>query len=301
MSAFDISSLTVIYAEDELVFQEISTPVIMEAGVAEANFKVCQDGAEALSCLMDLQGGPVGPIIMLLDMRMPVLDGQQCAEQVQAKTSRGELRRVPYLVCCSAGVDRASFKSLGDQDRGATLSDNDTFDVVLPKPFTNKEVTLVLKKAQEWWLAVGQSLQARGGGGGGRAPWDVSTIDIVVQDNQPICRMSVITALEKQGAPEDDVIECDHCNEVVSEVQNAQSGDPTKPLMVFLGNSSPDALEEIKNIAKGAKRKPFLVCSSVTGDSRCASDFDVMMSKDGKQEAEIKKALEKCEEWWSRQ
>merc|ERR1712127_701174 len=106
---------------------------------------MAENGREALTILQELQGEGLcnDPIIMLLDMRMPNMDGQTCASHVRSLHREGKLRRVPYVVCCSAGVEQVSF---GGADGG-----DFTFDLTMPKPFSNKQVGLVLQNAEKWW------------------------------------------------------------------------------------------------------------------------------------------------------
>lgn len=213
----------------------------------------------ALTHLKALQDGDPGePIVMLLDVRMPGMDGIQCARKVKELKEQGKLNRLPFLVCCSAGVEQVSFGG------------EEGFHITMPKPFSNKEVDLVIGKSQEWWQSGGgspaglipQAATPPPPQVGGGVPFDVSKMDIIVGDSEPICRMALITSLTLVGADEDRVVECDTADEVATAIWEAQAAQG--PLLVFLSNAR---WISVVNGLAAVSRKPFMVSTSLGGNS----------------------------------
>jgi len=302
---FDPSTLTVVYAEDDMVFREIALPAITKVGIKEDNILTAEHGLEALDYLNDLQdGNPGDAIVMLLDVNMPVMDGNTCAKKVRALEAEGKLRRLPFLVCCSSGVEQVTFGGGGD-----------IYHITMPKPFSDKEVDLVLTKAKEWWQdevsgagaggaapaapaapaaaapAAAAGGSARAGGGGGS--FDIAEIDIIVGDPEPICRMALTTALTLVGCNEDLMVECDTPEEVVDALRDAQ-GKPEQPVMIFLSNTS--WADSVTDECASLTRKPFVVCTSVDGDQGVAG-FNACLPKQF-QQVDLQKIVEDCRRWW---
>lgn len=277
---FDVSALTIVYAEDDLVFREIAVPAIIKVGVPEKHILVAEDGQGALDHLLPLQGGDVNsPILLILDVRMPGMDGNECAQKVKELNDAGKLRRMPFLVCCSAGVEQVSF---GGKGEGSEI-----FQITMPKPFSDKEVKLVLEKAEEWWMS-----------GSGSAPeadpaW-VRTLDIICGDQEPICRMALMTLLTTQGADAETVHECDDEDEVIDALTTAQGGDKNRPLVVFLSNTS--WAGPVKKAA--TSRVPFIISTSVDAE-RDADACNAALPRQCSQ-ADLKLVLDRCRAWWSK-
>lgn len=291
---FSQDQADVIFAEDDEVFREITLPSLNRAGIPDSRIFEAEDGRTALDHLQSLQSGnPNEPIVMLLDVRMPRMDGIQCARMVQELDEKGQLWRLPYLVCCSSAVEQVSCNSGG-------------FHVTMPKPFSDREMELVLVKSQEWWQSGGsigaaaravgsqvpkgppahtvgsQSSPAVNAVSGGRVPWHLSKVDMIVGGSEPICRMALITSLSMMGASEDRVQECETPEEVTSAVKELQA--TSGPLLVFLGNTQ--WISAVTS-ASAARRMPFVVSTSVDGKKHDA--FDVILpaqfSKDDLQRA----------------
>lgn len=277
---FSISELHVIFAEDDLVFREISVPAIMKVGIPEARILQAEDGGDALQHLQSLQGGnPSEPIVMLLDVRMPGMDGIQCARKVKELKEQGKLKRLPFLVCCSAAVEQVSFGG------------EEGFHITMPKPFSDREVDLVIGKSQEWWQSGGGMPSGGLPAKSDCVPFDVSKMDMIVGDNEPICRMALITSLTLLGADEELIKECDTKEEVAMDLKEAQA--TPGPLLVFLGNtgwvSAVSALGALR-------RKPFVVSTSVDGDRNEA--FNVTLPRQFNQD-DLRKVLEQYKEEYS--
>lgn len=275
--AFEPANLTIIYAEDEFVFREIAIPAIMKAGILRENIHTAEDGLQALEHLERLQDAPHTPLVMLLDVRMPNMDGNQCAARVQEMVAEKSLKREPFMVCCSAGVKKVSF-----EDAGA-------FSIVMPKPFGKAEVELCLQKTEEWWESqpggedtAGKHVQVM--------DCDPKAVDLIVADDEPICRMAVLASLSHIGADEKFISEAEDDEETIEVLRESQSGDLKRPLIVLLGNPSwMSAITQIET----AKRKPFFICTSVDSDRINDSTFDAYLPRQF-QQADLKVVLAKC-------
>jgi len=256
--AFDVSSLTIIYAEDEIVFREIAIPSLVKAGIVRENILLASDGHEALDHLKNVQDGPPQPLMMLLDICMPGMGGNECAEEVQRMVAQQALRREPYMVCCSAGVKKVG---IGDE---AGL-----FSLTVPKPFGKAELELCLKHLEERWKG---GLCARGRASA--PPVDLKAIEVIVADDEPICRMAVVTNLGLVGADSGLVHEVEDDEEALETVTEVQNGDPSRPLVVLISN--PSWLATMQKADLG-KRKPFFVCTSVDGCPKNGDGFQAQL------------------------
>mmetsp|Transcript_101573 Transcript_101573/g.291557 ORF Transcript_101573/g.291557 Transcript_101573/m.291557 type:complete len:310 (+) Transcript_101573:84-1013(+) len=306
-SRFEASRVQIIFAEDDCVFREIATPAIERVGIPEQSIQMADHGEEALECLERLQSGDVNePIIMLLDMRMPVMDGDECAKKVKELHDKGNLRRIPYLVCCTAGVTKVTF---GGED-----GEDETFHLTMPKPFSNKEVQLVLENAEKWWATGGtmvgsppvEEAVVPGGGSAGtdsssggrngskRLPFDVRTVELIIVDDEPICRMALVTALTLQGIVEDQVVECDRPSDIEQALKDAQRNQGVPLMMLLAQERWAKTVHDLGSL----ERKPFLVCAAVLGASD-GTGFDAVLPS-GFQHSDLKLLLGKFQSWWAR-
>merc|ERR1719464_492507 len=89
------SNLAVIFAEDELVFREISVPEIINAGISKASLHVAEDGFGAFELFDKLKDDASTPLLMILDVRMPGMDGKQCAQKVKELVAERPSRGSP--------------------------------------------------------------------------------------------------------------------------------------------------------------------------------------------------------------
>merc|ERR1719210_2882334 len=117
----DPTNLDVIFAEDELVFREIAVPEIINAGISKTSLHVAEDGFGAFELFEKLKDGASTPLLMILDVRMPGMDGKQCAQKVKERVAEKALAREPFMVCCSAEVRKVSY-----EDK------NGVFNIILP-------------------------------------------------------------------------------------------------------------------------------------------------------------------------
>mmetsp|Transcript_107908 Transcript_107908/g.305214 ORF Transcript_107908/g.305214 Transcript_107908/m.305214 type:complete len:293 (-) Transcript_107908:147-1025(-) len=287
-SQIDPTNLTIIYAEDELVFQEISLASIAKAGVAKENIYAAEDGSGALEHLKKVQDDNSAPLLMLLDVRMPGMDGNQCARKVQELLAAGGLRREPFMVCCSAGNREVSF-----------TDPEGLFHVVLPKPFGKKEVDLCIEHASIWWgtktraagAAVSGTPVASSDGPASRQASDPGQVDIIVADDEPVCRMAIEATLTLVGVDQAHVTEVEDDDEFREALDAAQAVDSPRPLLILLG--SPGWISMVTE--RQSKRKPFIVCTSAerAPDGLFHASLPLQFSQ-----ADFKDILQKCCSWF---
>jgi len=280
MIPFAVDEVDIVFAEDDPIFQEISIPTIARICSLESHrILLAGDGRSALVHLRQLQSGPQHvPILLLLDVRMPGMDGLECACVVRHMAESNQLRRLPFVVCCSSALDEVV------KDR------NTPFHIHISKPLTESQMQLVLEAAQAWWRAGRASggrpapaLPLRGGAGSSlvaegdhpcagegqslerrEAAWDLSKVDMIVGDSEAICRMSLQTSLMLLGASEERIQDCEDTHEVEEAIRQAQ--ECTGPLMVFLG--TPHWMERFAAAGDNLVRPPFWVSTNVDGVSR---------------------------------
>lgn len=79
------STIDVIYAEDEEVFRDTTILELLKVGFVRSNIHEADNGLGALDHLarLQLEGHPSWPLLVLLDVRMPSMDGRECALQIQ--------------------------------------------------------------------------------------------------------------------------------------------------------------------------------------------------------------------------
>jgi CheY-like chemotaxis protein len=94
----DKHDVTILLAEDDLGHARLIETNLRRAKIANPIITV-GDGQKALECLFgeaDWAGGkPPGPMLVLLDLNMPVLDGYQVLERMRADE---RTRRIPVIV-----------------------------------------------------------------------------------------------------------------------------------------------------------------------------------------------------------
>lgn len=94
----DKHEVTILLAEDDLGHAALIEKNLRRAKIANRIITV-GDGQAALECLFGEANWatekPVGPVLMLLDLNMPVLDGYQVLERMRADQ---RTRRIPVIV-----------------------------------------------------------------------------------------------------------------------------------------------------------------------------------------------------------
>lgn len=267
----DLDNLHVIFAEDEEMFRDIARPAVLKAGVKESNLHEAGCGGEAVEHFRRLLAGDSATgllFVVILDFCMPDMNGSNCAQKLQEAQISG-MRCPPFYVMLSSAVREVL--------RGAEAGD--VFDMQVPKPLSSKTMALVMARATEVWgaAASGGAPGSRGGAGeggagtaGGAARWGVEDVEVVVADDEMICRMVHVAALSSLGLRI--LTEVEDLEEATEALQSAQRGDAGKPLLVLLGNT---AWARPIGAARLDARRPFVVCTA--GDGGCsASDRDAL-------------------------
>eukprot|EP00927_Polykrikos_kofoidii_P051755 TRINITY_DN4554_c0_g1_i2.p1 TRINITY_DN4554_c0_g1~~TRINITY_DN4554_c0_g1_i2.p1 ORF type:complete len:372 (-),score=56.20 TRINITY_DN4554_c0_g1_i2:302-1417(-) len=284
----DVSIVDVVYAEDEEVFRETAIREMVKMGFTRSNIHEAGDGLEALGHLSNLQsrGNQTMPLLVLLDIRMPGMDGKECALQIQELIKKRLLRREPFVISISSVHREIIF------DEG-----NGNFQIVLPKPFTRgmmEEAVTLLKK---WWtLGVSRALPAW-------KHFSPSLIDVIAADEEPLCRLSAATAFQHAGIEPAAVVEADDEHELIQLLEHDVGEKGTRPLIVLLG--SPEWAPQIRTYSDGAKgtdkREPFVVCTSVDsdriGNSAAVQNFHALLPRSFGQ-SDVRWCLEVCRLWW---
>lgn len=291
MADFEMSQLDVVVADDKDMFIDISTAALLRAGCLEENIFSAEDGVEALEKLDGLQEGghDDAPILLVLDVRMPRMGGNQAAAEVHKRHVEGNLRRRPFMVSLSAGHTETIEAQGGDHN------------MMVPKPLQGDSLTRVLNSLSQWWAQgngrpSGTAAPSAGAGRGGA--FDISKVDVVLGDDEAVSRMVLQMLFQKAGVATD-IREADEDAALVDEIRELQDGDASNPIIVVLGVSSwVDAV-----IAENfSTRRPFVVCGSVaaSGASQATkSKFDTIMTCTANSD-DVAKCLQDCEAWWTR-
>ncbi|CAJ1435123.1 unnamed protein product [Effrenium voratum] len=209
---FDVTPDTtdVIYAEDEEVFRETAVRELLKVGflrrvsalsaarvenaertgpTKDGQPSSADTGLGALEHLAQMQneGHITKPLLVLLDVRMPGMDGRECALQIQELVKQQLLRREPYVVCISSIARQV------EMDEGGG-----NFQIVLPKPITAQYIEDAFEHLRQWWtLGYGRQLPA----------WKNFRAEEIAA--WPVCRMSSQMAFTQAGVQSEAVIEVD--------------------------------------------------------------------------------------------
>mmetsp|Transcript_76052 Transcript_76052/g.211371 ORF Transcript_76052/g.211371 Transcript_76052/m.211371 type:complete len:281 (-) Transcript_76052:104-946(-) len=276
--------MDVIYAEDEILFREMVIPTLQTAGIPKQNIYEAETGIEALEQLEKMQSGSqTDPVLMLLDMRMPVMDGRTCAQRVRELMSQNKLRRPPFMVCFSA-----------DFCKFAWSESSDSFHITMPKYFGKSEVKVLIDEARKWALDNCAPTECAEESFKRTISSDPTCFDVIVADDQPICRMALVTALEMAGANDDDVKEADSLEEADGFLREAAGRDASRPLLLILGQAT--WLEAIQRLDMG-DRKPFIVSTTVAPGGIAGTGYHASLPPKF-QKDDIKDMLAQCATWW---
>lgn len=288
---FDIDprNIDVIYAEDEEVFRETAIRELLKVGFQRANIYESENGLGALEHLARLQveGHAHLPLVVLLDVRMPGMDGRECALQIQELVKKKLLRREPFVICISS-IHR---QVIVDEGKG-------NFQVVIPKPFGTDYLNEAIELLRRWWtMGHGRHLPAW-------KEFNPSELDVIAADDEPVCRLSSYMAFVQAGIRQEKVTEVDEEGDLMMALEEAQANDPTRPLMVLLGKESwAKGIYTYVEQHKGQPgvREPFVVCTSVNSDrigtSAAVDHYHAFLPRTFGQ-ADVKWCLEFCRLWW---
>lgn len=289
---FDVSPATtdVIYAEDEEVFRETAIRELLKVGYLRQNIYEADNGIGALEHLARMQneGNVTKPLLVLLDVRMPGMDGRECALQIQELVKKKLLRREPFVVCIS------SIHRQVEIDEGGG-----NFQIVMPKPINTGYLDDALELMRKWWtMGHGRQLPAW-------KQFKLEDIDLISADDEPVCRLSAWMAFASAGVLSEHVTEVDEEDELLEHVINAQDGDTRRPMIILLGKETwaPQLREwvEQQRLAKTIRREPFVVCTSVNSDriggSTAVEQFHAFLPRTFTPK-DINWCLEYCRLWW---
>jgi two-component system response regulator len=103
-----VSPPPILLVEDNPDDLELTQLALREAKVANA-LVVARDGVEALDLLFrDAQGGPLRPVVVLLDLKLPRIDGLQVLERIR---SDARTRDLPVVVLTSSDEEEDRHRS----------------------------------------------------------------------------------------------------------------------------------------------------------------------------------------------
>lgn len=104
-----MSSPPILLVEDNPDDLELTQLALREAKVANA-LVVARDGVEALDLLFRdrAQGGPLRPVVVLLDLKLPRVDGLQVLERIR---SDARTRDLPVVVLTSSDEEEDRHRS----------------------------------------------------------------------------------------------------------------------------------------------------------------------------------------------
>jgi two-component system, response regulator len=99
----------ILLVEDDADDLELTQIALREAHVANP-LLVARDGVEALDLLFrdDARGGPVRPVVVLLDLKLPRVDGLQVLERVRGDA---RTRDLPVVVLTSSDEEEDRHRS----------------------------------------------------------------------------------------------------------------------------------------------------------------------------------------------
>lgn len=286
-----VANIDVIYAEDEEVFRETAIHELLKVGFVRSNIHEADNGLGALEHLARLQveGHVTMPLLVLLDVRMPGMDGRECALQIQELVKKRSLRREPFVVCISSIHRQVTV----DEGKG-------NFQIVLPKPINKTFLDEVMDLMRRWWtLGHGRQLSAW-------KVFDPQMLDVVAADSEPVCRLAAVAAFTRGGVNANTVSEAGDEEELFEDLEAAQQGDVRRPLVVLLGTVAwairiRTWVEDAKLSPTPWRRVPFVVCTSVDSDrigaTAAVEHFHAFLPKTFAQ-GDIKWCLELCRLWW---
>eukprot|EP00933_Yihiella_yeosuensis_P041527 TRINITY_DN3590_c3_g1_i1.p1 TRINITY_DN3590_c3_g1~~TRINITY_DN3590_c3_g1_i1.p1 ORF type:complete len:393 (+),score=60.92 TRINITY_DN3590_c3_g1_i1:71-1180(+) len=289
---FDVSPDTtdVIYAEDEEVFRETAVRELLKCGYLRENIYEADNGLGALDHLARMQneGNVTKPLLVLLDVRMPGMDGRECALQIQELVKKRYLHREPFVVCIS------SIHRQVEIDEGGG-----NFQIVLPKPINTQYLDEMLDFMRKWWtMGLGRELPAW-------KEFNPECLEVIAADDEPTCRLSSYMAFVQAGVQSDSVQEVDEEEALIEIVLEMQEGDVTRPLVILLGNEAwapglKVRVDELRS-SRELKREPFVVCTSVNSDrigTSAAVDYFHAFLPRTFAPKDVKWCLEYCRLWW---
>lgn len=252
----DLRGVDVIYAEDDEIFREATVRRLITAGFSKQNIRECSNGLDCLLALANAQseGNLTMPLVVILDVRMPDMDGRETALHIQELSKKRMLSREPFVISISSLYEQVTVQ----EGRG-------NFQVVVPKPFDSSNMMECIHLLTRWWtVGEGRSLPAF-------KSFNVDEIDIIVACEEPLCRLHAAVAFGQAGASHGNVAEAEDEEELFRMLSEAQEKDAGRPLVLILMEHK-WAVKFQKRMAEGAgikhkwsveaeqlKRQPFII------------------------------------------
>jgi len=209
----------VIYAEDDEIFREATVRRLVAAGFSTQNIRECSNGLECLEALVNAQfdGNLTMPLVVILDVRMPVMDGRETALHIQELSKKRLLSREPFVISISSLYEQVTVQ----EGKG-------NFQVVVPKPFDSSHVMECIRLLTRWWtVGEARTLPAW-------KSFSVDEIDIIVAGEEPLCRLHASVAFGQAGASQKHIAEAEDEEELFQMLSKAQEEDTGRPLVVIL-------------------------------------------------------------------
>lgn len=252
----DPAKVEVIYAEDEETFRLITLRVLDQAGIPEEYIHVAENGLEAIDHFKRIQGSEPRPLLMILDVRMPHMDGETCAREVQKLVDRKQVSREPYVAILTSGV--ATTSEAEGEDKAVKMT--------MPKPLDLPRLRQILAAASTTWSRACAPMHCP------RRPYDPGDIDIVVAMTEPTSSMALVATLSLLSVNDDYVNQADTREELIEHVSAAKDND--RPLLIFLGCAAWADLAELTPLLS----KSYLAWVPAVEDCKDERIFDAVLS-----------------------
>lgn len=140
----DVKTKRILLVDDDPLGVELALAALEEAGLAD-QVAVAQDGVDAMAYLHDVTAqsgcGPL-PMVMLLDLKMPRMDGFQVLERVRGSEP---LRMLPVVMLSSSREE-------SDKHRSYDLGAN----AYVAKPVDFEEFKATVRRIGQFWTEVNQ-------------------------------------------------------------------------------------------------------------------------------------------------
>lgn len=135
-----MASLSVLLVEDDAAHAEITRRNIEELGENLGTFVHVRDGQAALDHLEAVRAGGVLPDLILLDLRLPRLDGLEVLSRVK---SDSELKHIPVIVLTTSDAEQDVSSAY---QRGANS--------YLVKPVGHAEYMALTRTLSRYWFGL---------------------------------------------------------------------------------------------------------------------------------------------------
>eukprot|EP00927_Polykrikos_kofoidii_P057280 TRINITY_DN5139_c0_g2_i1.p1 TRINITY_DN5139_c0_g2~~TRINITY_DN5139_c0_g2_i1.p1 ORF type:complete len:291 (+),score=65.84 TRINITY_DN5139_c0_g2_i1:125-874(+) len=248
-------------------------PVFAQAGIPEDFIHVAENGQEAIEHLMRIQSCPPRPLVMILDVRMPCMDGETCAIEVQKLVDSRQVTRLPYVTILTSGVATCT----------TAEGDHEPVKMTLPKPLDQARLARILNA-----LPPGPVMAASQAP---KAPYDPGEIYIVVAMEDPTCSMAMVATLCLLSVSDDLVCQADSRDEFTEQIQNAKAHDG--PVLIFLGCAA--------WVGEVPGNKSYLAWVPAVEPCPAANKFDIVLNEGNEfQQTQLEEILVACHKKWSR-